>query len=119
MSERTADEPLAREADAAETVTCDRPVCDREVFEAATVDVVAGAVIGEWTDPEPHLGVTGTNSPDPQIEKWCLSCATDRFDIESSAHDARSERVKRYVTASNVASFFLGVTLVALFVLVT
>lgn len=117
MSERAAEQPLSREAEATDTVTCGREVCEREVFEAATVDVVAGAVIGEWDDPEHHVGVTGTGSPEPEVEQWCLSCATERFGIKDSAHGVRSETVRRYITASNLASFFLGVTLVSLFVL--
>lgn len=111
------DEPLARERAATETVVCDRPVCDREVFEGATVDLVAGSVIGTWDDPEPHVGVAAAGPGDPVVERWCLSCATDRFGIESTADRRRSERVRRYLTASNLAAFLLGVTLVMLVVL--
>lgn len=117
LRDELSEEPLAREADAAETVACERPVCDRTVFEGATVDVAVGAVVGQWTDPEPHVGVTGVESDEPELETWCLSCATERFDVERSAHEKRMERASHYITASNLAAFCLGVTVVALFVL--
>lgn len=99
------------EGEATDTITCESPYCDREVYEAATVDVVAGAIVGEWDDPEPHVGVSGVDSDSPVIEKWCVTCAEEEFGIGKSAYEKRVEQVKRYITARTVAAFALGVAL--------
>jgi len=114
--QRATDEALPDESGVTDSTRCDG-YCDREIHEAATVDVVAGAVVGEWDDPEPHVGVSGVEGERPEIEQWCVSCASQEFDVNRSAHEKRVETAKRYITASNLASFFLGVTLVSLFVL--
>jgi hypothetical protein len=117
LSETTIEqEPTPDEADIADTVECEG-FCEREVFEEATVDVVAGATLGEWTDPKPHVGVTGVDGGDPAVQQWCLSCAEDWFGVHKSATEQRMETVRRYVTPATVAAFLLGVTLVVLAVL--
>jgi len=104
-----ATEPLAREKQHADTTVCERDVCDREVFSGATVDVVVGAQIGEWADPTPHIGITGVADGSPVSEQWCLSCASDLFEIEKSANEARQERTKPYLNHRTVTAFVLGV----------
>jgi hypothetical protein len=98
----------------ADTVECDG-FCEREVFAEATVDVVAGATIGEWDDPDPHVGVTGVDGGAPEVQQWCLSCAEDWFGVHKSATEQRLETVTRYVTPATVAAFLLGLTLVVFF----
>lgn len=111
-----AEQPTPAAEQTQETTTCDG-FCSQTVFEAATVDVVAGAVVGEWNDPEHHVGVTGVETHEPEVETWCTTCANEAFGIQKSASEKRIEQTKQYVTASNVTSFLLGVTLVMLVVL--
>lgn len=113
LSDQETREPLPAEAAVSDTVTCEG-YCEDEVFDVATVDVVAGAIVGEWTDPEPHLGVAGVESDAPETQQWCVSCAEERFGIGRSARDKRMETVTRYVTAHTVTAFALGVVLTLL-----
>lgn len=109
-TERELEQPLPREAEATETVVCDG-LCDREVYEETTVDVVAGAVIGSWGRPTRHYGVSGTDGGDPVVEKWCLSCAQQKFGVAQSAHQERLEKARGYLSPRTLAAFLSGLTL--------
>jgi len=96
------------------TIECDG-VCGRTVYEAATIDVVAGEVIGRWRDPEYHVGVTGTDARSPVHERYCLQCAeTAGFDITKPAGERAVSETNTYLTPSNLASALVGGTAVAL-----
>lgn len=97
----------------AETIVC-QGYCDDEVLIDATVDVVAGATIGEWSTPQPHVGVTGIESDLPDVQKWCVSCANSRFQVRQSARDHRVEQASRYLTPAVVAAFVIGASLALL-----
>ncbi len=108
------EEALPGEDASTATIRCESPYCDREVYEAATVDVVVGATVGEWSDPRPHVGVTGTDSASPVVEQWCLTCAEQEFGIETSAHEKRVEQVSQYVTMRTVSAFLTGIVIALL-----
>lgn len=110
---QAAEEALPDDGRATETVRCGG-FCDRDVHKAATVDVVVGATVGTFDSPTPHIGVAGVGSGGPEVQQWCVTCATSEFDIEASAHDSRVPDVSRYITARTVAAFALGVALALL-----
>lgn len=108
-----ASESIPADETAAEAVRCAGP-CDRSVHKAATVDVAAGASVGEWDDPKPHVGITGVDGGSPVVEHWCVKCAKVEFGVEESARSARVEKAREYITPSNVASVLLGFALALL-----
>lgn len=95
------------------TVRCQGP-CGNEVVTDATVDVVAGAVVEEWTPSHPYVVVEGVESSRPEEEQWCTTCSKSRFDIQKSAGELRREQVTRYVTPRMVAAFASGALLALL-----
>jgi hypothetical protein len=110
----SATKPLSKtESETQDTVVCNG-YCEQEVLKSATVDVVVGATVGEWSDPEIHVGVTGLDGRTPQVEQWCIDCAEERFGVSKSAHERRLETVKHYVTQKTVFAFALGAILVYL-----
>lgn len=88
------------------------------MFEHATIDVAAGAKIGEWPSPEHHVGVAPTNGIEVNHQQWCMTCAQEQFGIQNPAGGRRASGGWKYLTASNVAAFLLGVSIVILVVLI-
>lgn len=95
--------------------------CGDRVPESETVDVVAGAVVGEWTDPVPHIGIRGINAQRATTEQWCTGCSASVFGIESPAERYRDSLGKRYLTprviAALMAGLFLGLVVSIMFVM--
>lgn len=109
-AEQSLSESIPADELAEDSVRCDG-YCDRQVHESATVDVAVGARVGEWSDPKPHVGISGIGEGSPVVEQWCVSCADDRFGVEESAYQTRMERATRYITPTTVTAFLLGVML--------
>ena len=89
------DGPLPSDEEVSDTVECG--FCHREVFQGATIDVVAGEVISVQDEPEPHFGVAGVESDIPEVEQWCSTCS-DQFDIGVSAGARNVIRSSKWVT---------------------
>lgn len=109
MSETQTDQPTLTE-DRHDTVECAGP-CGREVYEGASVDVVAGALKGYVGD---EAMVVGTDAGRPEVVQWCRPCADYEFGVTKSARERRKEKVDYYVTAKTVTAFVLGAMLMLL-----
>lgn len=96
-----------------ETARC-QGHCSDEVVTDATVDVVVGAIVEEWTPSHPYVVVEGVESSRPEEEQWCTTCSTSQFGVQKSAGELRRERVTRYVTPRTVAAFTSGALLALL-----
>jgi len=107
LSERAEQVTVPDDGEVADTTTCDG-YCGDEVYTDATVDVVAGAKIGEYATPEKHVGIAGVAGGYPETEQWCVTCAHDKFGIKESAKEKRVAQAKRYITSKTVAAFCLG-----------
>lgn len=109
------DEPLSEEgSDTFDTVTCDGG-CGREVWETATIDIVAGKIVGRWNQPTFHAGVSGIEARSPEHQQYCLDCTTGAgFDVRKPAGEREIAEVNTYLTPSNLLSFFMGALFVFL-----
>lgn len=106
--------PVGTTVESPETVACDGPYCDGTYYIGRTVDVVVGTTIGEFVEPEPHVGVAGLPEQYPERQKWCRTCAREAFGVDYVAGE-RSIRVSRsLITPKTVLAFGLGVGLALL-----
>lgn len=103
------DEPLTKtERDMLDTVECQHGHCPREVYEQATVDVVAGEITRRNNSNVRIAGVEDGISR-PEIQKWCLDCAEEEFGINRSAGERKIRHTNKFITPSNIISAALGV----------
>jgi hypothetical protein len=95
-------------------------LCGRKVPVEDTVDLVAGEIIGEYPEPEFHVGVTGSHARSPETGQVCMACAEELgLEIQKPAGERDISETNRYLTPSNIAAFLLGVSVMILvFVLV-
>lgn len=118
MTETTKEATKERRVQTEQAEYCE--ACGGEHTEAERVPVVGGEVIGQWNDPEPHVGVAGIETAaDPDIELWCPHRYESEFDVDltsGSTFRTAYNRTRRYVTKGTVSAFVLGVT-IATFVL--
>jgi len=110
LNGETIDEPFGKvEEEMLDTVECQNEVCKRHVLETATVDVVVGKITESRPDGKLVFGVKEEHQP--EVENWCLNCASQEFDIDKPAGKRSIEESNDYLTPTNLAFFFAGVSI--------
>lgn len=90
-----------------DTIECQHRHCGREVYEYATIDVVAGEITRRNNSNVRIAGVEdGINKP--EIQKWCLQCANDEFGITDEAGERAITEDNEWLTIPAVVGFILG-----------
>lgn len=89
--------------------------CHEDHRERDLVPVIGGEVIGQYSDPEPHLGVTGVEKRLPDVEFYCPHRYASEFGTEPEGTVRKNfNRITYWVTWKNAASFTTGVVITAL-----
>lgn len=96
-----------------DTVECGG-YCGDRVMTDSTVDVTVGAIVGCWSRPVKHVGVTGLESRQPTVQQWCVPCAKSQFGVKRSAAEQRRETATRYLTGRTAMAFTSGLLLALL-----
>lgn len=99
--------------------------CSGEHTEAERVPVVGGETIGQFPEPEPHVGVTGINDDMPETELWCPNRYEAEFGVDLREGQqvgknfdwALAQVVASYINAQTVSAFVLGVTMASIVLL--